>query len=192
VSDDSSHVGKKDTVSFESAKTKVKELMYDSVQLRSISDVPLGTFLSGGVDSSIISLCLSSTTSKPIDTFSIGFEKKSYDETDKSKTVAKLINSNHHEFIIGEKDLENDIDSILLNFDEPFADSSSLPTFIVANKTQKYVKVALTGDGGDEMFGGYNKYYMGKLNTKYTSLIPNKLHSFIQNTTASLLRTQND
>lgn len=162
---------------FDNAKSKVKELVASSVDSRAVSDVPVGTFLSGGVDSSIVSLCLSKTTSQKINTFSIGFEQKVYDETDKARTVAKLINSDHHEFVLNEKDLENDVDKIISNFDEPFADSSMLPSFLVANKTSDYVKVALTGDGGDEVFGGYNKYHMGSLNQKYTRIVPKAVHT---------------
>ncbi|MFV9551013.1 asparagine synthase (glutamine-hydrolyzing) [Algibacter sp. PT7-4] len=179
-------------ISFNEAKKVTKELMYESVKSRSVSDVPIGTFLSGGVDSSIVSLCLSQHTSTPIDTFSIGFEKKSYDESDKSRVVAKLINSKHHEFIISEKDLTEDVNKILLNFDEPFSDSSSLPTYLVSNRTKKHVKVALTGDGGDEVFGGYNKYYIGKLNTKYTNLVPKGLHGIVKKVTSPLLKTSSD
>lgn len=165
--------------SFQSKKEAIKvthELVQKSVTSRSISDVPIGTFLSGGVDSSIVSLCLAQQQEQKIDTFSVGFDKRSFDESDKSRLVSKLINSNHHEFIISEKDLTANIDEIILNFDEPFADSSALATYLVSKKTKDYVKVALTGDGGDEVFGGYNKYYMGKLNQKYTSLIPQRLH----------------
>jgi len=155
---------------------KTHDLVKESVFSRSISDVPIGTFLSGGVDSSIVSLCLAQQQDKKIDTFSIGFYKKSFDESDKSRLVSKLINSNHHEFIISQKHLTANIDEIILNFDEPFADSSALATYLVSKKTKDFVKVALTGDGGDEVFGGYNKYYMGKLNERYTSIIPQKLH----------------
>ncbi|WP_298345922.1 asparagine synthase (glutamine-hydrolyzing) [uncultured Algibacter sp.] len=183
---------KKAAISLEEAKKTTKKLVYESVISRSVSDVPIGTFLSGGVDSSVVSLCLSQHSQKPIDTFSIGFEKKSYDETDKSRVVAKLINSNHHEFIINEKDLTDDVNKILLNFDEPFSDSSSLPTYLVSNRTKEHVKVALTGDGGDEVFGGYNKYYIGKLNTNYTNLVPKGVHNFIKRTTTPLLKTSND
>ena len=175
----------------ESIKT-THDLVQESVVSRAISDVAIGTFLSGGVDSSIVSLCLSQHSNSKIDTFSIGFEKKSFDESDKSQTVAKLINSNHHEFIISEKDLTHNIDEILLNFDEPFADSSSLASYVVANKTKQFVKVALTGDGGDEVFGGYNKYYMGKLNRNYTQIIPQNAHHFIAKSVASLLHTKDD
>lgn len=168
------------------------DLVQESVKSRSVSDVPLGTFLSGGVDSSIVSLCLSKQTSSKIDTFSIGFDKKEFDETDKSDLVARLIGSHHHKFIIGEKDLKEDLDKVLLNFDEPFADSSSLASFIVAQKTREYVKVALTGDGGDEVFGGYNKYYMGRMNRKYTSFVPREVHYLFNKTAGNLLSSRVD
>ncbi len=182
----------KSDLTFEQAKSRTHTLVQESVQLRSIADVPLGTFLSGGVDSSIVSLCLAQQSAAKIDTFSIGFEKKSFDETDKSRTVAKLINSNHHEFIVSEGDMKENMSSILLNFDEPFADSSSLATYLVANKTRQHVKVALTGDGGDEVFGGYNKYYMGKLNRKYTAVMPESLHSSVDKFASSILSTADD
>lgn len=166
-------------ITFEDAKTKTKDLVYKSVDSRSIADVGLGTFLSGGVDSSIISLCLSQTTGKKIDTFSIGFKKASYDETDKSRVVAKMLNSNHHEFIIDEDDLKNNIHNILINFDEPFSDTAALPTHLLSQKTRAHVTVALTGDGGDEVFGGYNKYYIGKMNKHYTNIIPKQIHKTI-------------
>jgi asparagine synthase (glutamine-hydrolysing) len=159
------------------SKKEATKVTHDLVQKSVLSrSIPLGTFLSGGVDSSVVSLCLAQQQEKKIDTFSIGFDKKSFDESDKSRLVSKLINSNHHEFIISEKNLTANIDEIILNFDEPFADSSALATYLVSKKTKDYVKVALTGDGGDEVFGGYNKYYMGKLNQKYTTLIPQSIH----------------
>ncbi len=184
-------IHKKD-IPYNEAKLTVKNMVQESVESRSISDVPLGTFLSGGVDSSIVSFCLAKMNHSKINTFSIGFEKKSFDESDKARTVAKLINSNHHEFIISEKDLENHVHDILDNFDEPFADSSSLPTYLVANKTSKHVKVALTGDGGDEVFGGYNKYYMGNINQKYTKIVPNSIHKVISKPIEQLLKTKDD
>jgi asparagine synthase (glutamine-hydrolysing) len=134
-----------------------EELVRKSVMSRSISDVPLATFLSGGVDSSIISLCLSQQEEQRIDTFSIGFKNRFFDESERARVVAKMIKSNHHEFIVSENDVLKDIDQILNNFDEPFADSSSLISFVIANKTSDTVKVALVGHGGDEVFAGYNK-----------------------------------
>jgi len=174
------------------AKKITHDLVQQSVVSRSISDVPLGTFLSGGVDSSIVSLCLSQNSSKKIETFSIGFDKKSFDETDKSRTVAKLINSNHHEFIVSEKDFTSNIDEIILNMDEPFADSSALASHVVSNITKNHVKVALTGDGGDEVFGGYNKYYMGNLNSNYTNIIPLSIHKKFIAILENLLKNKDD
>ena len=167
---------KPQSISFEDAKKDVRDMVYESVESRSIADVPLGTFLSGGVDSSIVSLVLSQLNDKKIETFSIGFHDSS-DESSKARTVADLIKSNHHEFKIGEDDLKDNIHEILMNFDEPFSDTAALPTYFVSNKTKDYVKVALTGDGGDEVFGGYNKYYVGKMNNKYTSVIPKPMHN---------------
>jgi asparagine synthase (glutamine-hydrolysing) len=184
-------IHKKD-ISFAHASVRVKELVQESVESRSISDVPIGTFLSGGVDSSIVSLCLAKMNNQKINTFSIGFEKKSFDESDKARVVAKLINSDHHEFIINETDLESHVHDILNNFDEPFADSSSLPTYMVAHKTSQHVKVALTGDGGDEVFGGYNKYYMGAINQKYTAMVPKGIHTMMAKPLAYLLNTKDD
>ncbi|MGJ5643143.1 asparagine synthase (glutamine-hydrolyzing) [Formosa sp. S-31] len=183
---------KKQDISFAAAKAKTKELVYNSVTSRSISDVALGTFLSGGVDSSIISLCLSQESDKKIETFSIGFKKATYDETDKSRVIAKLINSNHHEFIIDEDDLKDNIHDILINFDEPFSDTASLPTYLLSQKTRQHVTVALTGDGGDEVFGGYNKYYIGKMNEKYTRIIPKTIHSSVHFWSKKLLINKDD
>lgn len=168
------------------------DLVRESVASRSVSDVPIGTFLSGGVDSSIVSLCLAQHSASKIDTFSIGFEKRSFDESDKARTVARLIGSNHHEFIIGEKDLAQHTSRILLNFDEPFADSSALASYVVAGKTSQFVKVALTGDGGDEVFGGYNKYYIGRLHEKYTGWISEKMHKFLSQAVQRTLHTSDD
>ena len=182
----------KQQISFDEAKKNVRKLVEESVSSCSVSDVSLGAFLSGGVDSSIISLCLSKQSDSKIDTFSIGFDKKSFDETEKSRLVANLIGSNHHEFVISEKDLTSHLDEILLNFDEPFADSSALPSYIVASKTADYVKVALTGDGGDEVFGGYNKYLIGGINQKYTSLVPRFLHQSVLKVANALTKQKGD
>ena len=180
------------SIAFNDAVTKTEKLVRKSVVSRSISDVPIGTFLSGGVDSSIVSLCLAQNSTNKIDTFSIGFEKKSFDESNKARTVAKLIKSNHHEFIVNENSLKEDIDEVLLNFDEPFADSSALPTYLVSKITSNYVKVALTGDGGDEVFGGYNKYRINSINNKYIKFIHPRFHELIQSVSYPLLKTNND
>ena len=177
---------------FKQLINRTKSLVRETVATRSLADVPLGSFLSGGVDSSIISLCMAQNSSKKIDTFSIGFENKSYDETEKSDLVSKLINSNHHKFIVNENSVKKHIDQIILNFDEPFADASSLATFILSKETKKYVKVALTGDGGDEMFGGYNRYYMSDINKFYTRFIPKNLHKYFKHFSNKHLRLKVD
>nr|WP_315149742.1 asparagine synthase (glutamine-hydrolyzing) [uncultured Flavobacterium sp.] len=179
-------------ISKQEAKIITAQKIRESVKSRSISDVPLGTFLSGGVDSSIISLCLAEQSKQKIETFSIGFDKKGFDESDKSRTVANIIGSQHHEYIITENDIKNDLHQIILNFDEPFADSSALPTYLVSKRVSQNVKVALTGDGGDEVFGGYNKYYMGKLNQRYIDFVPKQLHQKSQKVFEKMLNVRED
>ncbi|WP_295231689.1 asparagine synthase (glutamine-hydrolyzing) [uncultured Chryseobacterium sp.] len=191
IVNDKEEIRKKD-ISFTDAKKNVFNLVHESVESRSISDVAIGTFLSGGVDSSIVSLCLAQSKSEKINTFSIGFEKKAFDETEKSNLVAKLIGSNHHEFVISEKNLSEDLNNIILNFDEPFADSSALPSYLVSKKTSQYVKVALTGDGGDEVFGGYNKYLIGNINRRYTNLVPESFHKSILHISDRFTRQKED
>lgn len=179
-------------LTFSEAKIKTRELVYNSVNSRSISDVPLGTFLSGGVDSSIVSHCLNESVNSKINTFSIGFNTKKFDETEKSRKVSKLIGSNHHEFILSDKDFVDDLDNILSNYDEPFADPSALPTYMVSKYTSQKVKVALTGDGGDEMFGGYNKYYVGKLNNLYIKYFSEKNHAKMLSFSSKFLNQKKD
>jgi asparagine synthase (glutamine-hydrolysing) len=180
------------SISFNNAKNITKNLIEESVFSRSVSDVPIGTFLSGGVDSSIISLCLAKNLDQRINTFSIGFENKKFDETNKFRLVSKLINSKHNEFIVNEDSLTDELDNILMNFDEPFADSSALATFLVSKQTSSHVKVALTGDGGDEVFAGYNKHYMGLINKRYTRLVPSMLHNVLKNQAKNILVTKHD
>ena len=149
-----------------SARHITHYLVQKSVLSRSISDVPLGTFLSGGVESSIVSLCLAQQQEKKIDTFSIGFDKKSFDESDKSRLVSKLINSKHHEFIISERDLTKNIDEIILNFDEPFADSSALATYLVSKKTKDIELKILLKDIEKTKFINFC-YYLKNFSFKY-------------------------
>jgi asparagine synthase (glutamine-hydrolysing) len=179
-------------ITFADALTKTRELIFDTVRSRAISDVPVGAFLSGGVDSSIVSFCLSKVSDKPIDTFSIGFKNKFFDESEKAAVVAGMIKSNHHLFILNEEDLLGSISDIIKNFDEPFADSSALPSYYVAKMASKHVKVVLTGDGGDEVFGGYNKYLMTKANRYYTNIVPEFLHKTIVKVTHSFLKDKSD
>ncbi len=175
------------------AKKTLRELLTDSVQKRMIADVPIGVFLSGGVDSSIVAALMSEQTNQKIQTFSIGYRNKRYDESKRAAQVACHIRSEHHAYVLDHKDILHEIDSIILNYDEPFADSSCLPAWYVSKKTAAHVKVALTGDGGDEVFGGYNKYLLQTYGKIYRQWVPEMVHrKFIQPLMQSAIWHQKD
>ena len=132
-------------------------ILEEAVRIRLISDVPLGVFLSGGVDSSIVTTIMAQNSSQPIKTFSIGFEEAKYDELPYARQVARHVGSDHHELIVGLKQSEM-IEKLVHYYDEPFADSSAIPTYYVSKMAKNYVTVILSGDGGDELFCGYNWY----------------------------------
>ncbi|MGI8892084.1 MAG: asparagine synthase (glutamine-hydrolyzing) [Bacteroidia bacterium] len=143
---------------YDQAKDKLYELLDQSVQRRMTADVPLGAFLSGGKDSSII-VALASRYQKSLKTFSIGFkDEPMFDETYYAKLVAKKYNTDHFTFSLTNNDLYEHLHKILDYIDEPFADSSAIAVNILSHETRKHVKVALSGDGADEMFAGYNKH----------------------------------
>ena len=131
----------------------------EAVSSRMIADVPLGAFLSGGIDSSIIVALMALNSSRPVKTFSIGFKDDSlYDETHYAREMAKRYQTDHHEFKLSYKDMLDVLADVMSTFDEPLADSSAIPTYIVSRETKKYVTVALSGEGGDELFAGYRSY----------------------------------
>jgi len=149
----------------------LERTLEDSVKLQMRSDVPYGTFLSGGVDSSIISGLMSKISPRPVKTFSIGFEDNPiFDESPFAKLVASFQGTEHHQIMLREEDAKNLVPAVLNMFDEPFADSSAVPTFLISQKTKEYVTVALSGDGADELFGGYRKYQGEKLSSHYQNL----------------------
>lgn len=146
-------------LSYDEQQKKLVELMDDSVRLRLISDVPLGAFLSGGIDSSVVT-AMATRHTKHLNTFSIGFEGNSFfDETPYANLVAKHFNTNHTVFKLKNDDLFESLNELLEYTDEPFADSSALLVNILSKFTRKHVTVALSGDAGDELFAGYNKHY---------------------------------
>lgn len=149
---------------------KLKILLTDSVKQRMVSDVPMGAFLSGGVDSSIICCLMASLSDNPINTFSIGFDERDYDESGRAETVAKHIGSNHRKFILHYNDVLDILDDIIAYYDEPFGDSSAIPSYYVAKLAHEDVKVVLTGDCADELFGGYEKYLAQYYSEKYQKL----------------------
>lgn len=144
--------------SYEEAKEGLKERLLSSVKDRLISDVPLGTFLSGGYDSSMITAMAQSITDTPVKTFSIGFHDERYNEAAYAAAVAKHLGTDHTELIIDEDEMYRQVRSIPRYYDEPFADSSQIPSMLVAGLAKKDVTVVLSGDGGDEFFCGYNVY----------------------------------
>tara|TARA_B100001248_G_scaffold261398_1_gene252471 strand:- start:615 stop:2474 length:1860 start_codon:yes stop_codon:yes gene_type:complete len=140
-------------------KTKILELTTKAVEKRLISDAPIGVFLSGGIDSGIISACLANINKK-IPHFTVGFKNQNsyYDELQSAKTLTKYFGFEHKPLYLDVKKIKPLIDEIIETCDEPFADSSTIPTFMIAKETSHHIKVALSGDGGDEVFGGYRKY----------------------------------
>ncbi len=148
----------KSATNYEKSKEMLYDLMHESVEKRLVADVPVGTFLSGGVDSSIISL-IAKKYKADLNTFSIGFKDEPYfDETIYANAVAKKIGSKHHVFSLTNTEMYAHLDEILDSIDEPFADSSAIAVYILSKYTKKQVTVALSGDGADELFSGYNKH----------------------------------
>jgi asparagine synthase (glutamine-hydrolysing) len=136
---------------------ELRATLDDAVREQMVADVPLGAFLSGGVDSTIIAALMQRASTRPVQTFSIAFDDPAFDETRYAELAAKAIGTEHHTFVIQPKAWET-LPALARQFDEPFADSSALPTWHVARETRRHVTVALTGDAGDELFAGYDRY----------------------------------
>ena len=132
-------------------------VLADAVESHLVSDVPLGAFLSGGVDSSIVVGLMARASGRPVKTFSIGFDEPQFDELEHARVVARHFGTDHHEFVVRPDGLSI-LDRLIGHFDEPFADSSAIPTWYVSEIARRHVTVVLSGDGGDELFGGYDRY----------------------------------
>ena len=171
-------VSEKD-VSYKSIQKRLRETLTNSVQERMGSEESAGAFLSGGIDSSIIVGLMAEQSTNPVKTFTIGYkDQKQYDESALAKKVSRLHNTIHHELFIQFDDLHEVIETIIGKMEEPFADSSAIPTYYVSRLTKNHTSVALSGDGGDELFAGYNKYtsvYYQQLYSKIPKMIREKI-----------------
>jgi len=135
----------------------LRAVLADAVASHLVSDVPLGAFLSGGVDSSLVVGLMAAASGTPVKTFSIGFDEPAFDELGHARRVARHFGTDHHEFVVKPDAIEI-LDAVISHFDEPFADASAIPTWYVSEMARRHVTVVLSGDGGDELFGGYDRY----------------------------------
>lgn len=158
----------------EDCTAQILDLIRDAVRVRMYSDVPLGAFLSGGLDSSTVVGAMAQASERPVETFSIGFDEESFDEAPYAEIVAKRFATNHHTFRCRPDALEV-LPVLAHHFDEPFADSSMIPTYYVSKIAREHVTVALSGDGGDEIFAGYTRYDNAMRRERWTRALPDTL-----------------
>lgn len=164
-----------------SAKQQLNALLQSAVSYRLISDVPVGAFLSGGIDSSIVAAIAQEVSNTQLQTFTISFAENKFDEAPYARAVAKHIGSNHHEFVLHYSDALARITQLLDIYDEPFADSSAIPSLLVSEMARKHVTVALSGDGGDELFLGYGMYrWAERLGMPLVKLLGSRLGQLLQ------------
>ncbi len=168
------------------AAEELEKLLRDAVAIRMISDVPLGAFLSGGTDSSLVVALMQQASGRKVETFAVGFDEETYNEADDAAAVAKCLGTNHHELRVTAADALKIVPRLPSLYDEPFSDSSQIPTFLISEFARKSVTVALSGDGGDECFCGYNRYSWAKKIWRFRSLAPWPLHALAGRTIRAL------
>lgn len=175
--------------SADDAVDALEQVLGAAVARQSIADVPLGTFLSGGVDSSTITALLQANSSRPVKSFSIGFTEAAYDESRHARAVARHLGTEHHELIVSPEQAQQVIPELPSIYAEPFADSSQIPTFLVAQMAREHVTVALSGDAGDELFAGYNRHVHGHYSWPRLARIPVPLRRLAAGAMTSLSPT---
>lgn len=159
----------------------IESILKNTIKQQMIADVPIGAFLSGGIDSSSVVALMQNQSNQKINTFSIGFEEKNFDEAKNAMKIAKYLGTNHNELYVSSKEAMSIIPSLPIYYDEPFADSSQIPTFLVSRLAKKNVTVSLSGDGGDEVFGGYNRYYYADKYLNICNRLPGRLSNILKN-----------
>lgn len=152
-------------------------LLRDAVKIRMEADVPLGVFLSGGVDSTLVASLMQTQSDLQVNSFTIGFHESNLNEAEKAKAVAGHLGTNHSELYLNPSDLLDVVPMLADLYDEPFADESQIPTYLISRMARKHVTVALSGDGGDEIFGGYNRYIYGRSLWRKISLLPHSIRT---------------
>lgn len=167
------------SLNIEIEQDKLEKILLNTVKNQMISDVPLGAFLSGGIDSSTIVALMQSASFKPIKTFTIGFNEDQLNEAKYAKAIANHLGTDHTELYVSSSDIINTIDQLPVIYDEPFSDSSQIPTILVSNLAKKNVSVSLSGDGGDELFSGYNRYKISEKFWNVLSKIPHPMRQII-------------
>ncbi|MCW8914469.1 MAG: asparagine synthase (glutamine-hydrolyzing) [Magnetovibrio sp.] len=172
------------TGSYDDAVQQLEEHLLDAVKKRMIADVPLGAFLSGGIDSSAVVALMQASSTRPVKSFSIGFHEKGYDESAHAKAVAEHLKTDHTEMYVTPQDALDVIPELPKWYDEPFADSSQIPTLLLSRLTRNHVTVALSGDGGDEVFAGYNRYFWATKIWNYANKVPRP----VRNLSANLIK----
>ncbi len=174
------------TLSDKEAISAVHDLLNSIVKDQMVADVPIGAFLSGGIDSSLIASLMQANSNQPIKTFTIGFQDRNYNEAEYAKAIATHLKTDHTELYVDAESALSIIPKLPTIYDEPFADSSAIPTYLISKLTKQHVTVCLSGDGGDELFGGYNRYLLGQSIWNKIAIFPYPIRLVIQKILFSL------